>query len=398
MGRRGENIHKRADGRWEARIVCGHPVGGRTNYKYLYGKSYQEVREKMRLFMKQQAFIPSTEVMASAKTMPVASLPLFEEVVYLWQESKRSFIKESSFSCYFVIIKNHLLPQLGKVPINQLSSQRIADFLALERQNPQKKKPGGQLSDKTMADIKSVLFQILSYAKKLEWIAAVPEFPVTPVRQVPIQVFSQKEQAKLTKIAREENTPHSLGVLLSLYGGIRIGEVCGLKWSAVDFENGTLLIDQTVYRIASTASDEKKTKVILGTPKTACSHRTIPLPDEVIRYLSQHRQDNHIYLTTGTEKFMEPRVCRERYKTLLRKAGIADRTYHALRHTFATRCIENGVDVKSLSEIMGHSNVQITMQRYVHPSMDMKKLQINKLPCFGLSGQDRGQKNSNFLG
>ncbi len=390
MGRRGENIRKRVDGRWEARIISGPPVNGKTSYKYIYGKSYQEVREKKRLFLEEQK-TRMNNLMPLAQAMPMASNFLFGDAAEQWLRFKRSGLKESSHSCYTVLVRNHLLPLLKDVPITQLTEQKLADFFVNERENTRRSTASGQLSPKTMSDIKSVLLQILGYAKENGLISSVPECPTMSTHQPPIDVLSEQEQDQLIQSALETDTPHALGVLLSLYSGTRIGEVCGLTWADVDLENRTLNIEKTVYRLPVSGSHDQKTKVVIGVPKTACSNRTIPLPDQMICYLQQHRQEDNVYLLTGTKKFMEPRVCLARYKTLLRKAGIADRTYHALRHTFATRCIENGVDVKSLSEIMGHSNVHTTMQLYVHPSLDSKRQQMNKLPFFGLSGQNRGQ-------
>ncbi len=165
-----------------------------------------------------------------------------------------------------------------------------------------------------------------------------------------------------------------------------------MQWNDFDCKNGTVCISRTVSRIAVTGGQTAaKTKVVIGTPKTDCSIRTIPLPATVFQYFMQRRRNGDCYLVTGTEKYMEPRVCLARYKRFLHRAGVSDHTFHTLRHTFATRCVENGVDVKSLSEIMGHADVRITMQRYVHPSMDTKKAQVNKLPCFQISGQNSGQ-------
>ncbi|MCD8078080.1 MAG: site-specific integrase, partial [Lachnospiraceae bacterium] len=274
--------------------------------------------------------------------------------------------------------------------VGDINSSRLAAFLDEEKKNG--RLGGGALSDKTMSDMKVILMQILRFAKKRGLIDILPEGPAITSRQPDISVFTSREQDLIEKKAMEEDTPFCLGVLLSLYGGIRIGEACGLQWGDFDCKNGTFTIRRTVYRIAS--ADEgtgAKTKVVIGTPKTECSIRTIPLPEPVFQYFMQRRRPACCYVMTGTVKYMEPRGCLDRYKRFLRRANVADHTFHTLRHTFATRCVEYNVDIKSLSEIMGHSNVKITLQRYVHPSMDVKKAQINKLPCFSLGGQIRGQ-------
>ncbi|MCD7927476.1 MAG: site-specific integrase [Oscillospiraceae bacterium] len=307
-----------------------------------------------------------------------------------WLASKKLKIKESTFACYATMIKKHILPELGKVPVNTVHSALLSEFL--EKKKSSGRLCGGALSDKTVADMKSLLMQILRFAKARGALQTLPECPPIGNRQPDISVLTKQEQSQVEKQAMEEDTPFSLGVLLALYSGIRIGEVCALQWRDFDWKNGTVAIGKTISRMAD--MDEHtdfKTKVVINTPKTACSIRTIPLPTSVFLYLMQHRQGDDCYILTGTIRYMEPRVCLDCYKRLLCRAGVANHTFHTLRHTFATRCVENGVDIKSLSEIMGHSNVKITLQRYVHPSMDAKKEQVNKLPYFNAGGQIRGQ-------
>lgn len=389
MGRRGENIRKRKDGRWEARVVQGRPLRGRTNYKYFYGRSYQEVKRKKKVFLEEcSALSPNEELPPNSAN--AARRPLFREVAVNWLAAKKSVVKESTLVCYTIMLEKHILPTLGERPASEITSSLLSAFL--KKQKSSGRLRGGALSDKTLSDMKAILMQILRFAKGQGAISAVPECPTVACRQHDASVFTLQEQKRLEQKALEEDTPFSLGVLLSLYGGLRIGEVCGLQWQDFNCENGTVTINKTVYRITNV--DEQtgaKTKVVIGSPKTDCSQRTIPLPTPVFQYFMQRRRDGDCYVVSGTTSCMEPRVCLDRYKRLLRRAGISDHTFHAIRHTFATRCVENGVDIKSLSEIMGHSDVKITMQRYVHPSMDSKIAQINKLPCFHASGQISGQ-------
>ncbi len=302
-------------------------------------------------------------------------------------------MKESTFACYMVMMENHILPELGDLDISEITSERMAAFL-LNRRQRGRKRGDGPLSSKTISDLKVILKQILSYARSHGLIDTVPDCPSICVRQPLVSVLSVQEQARVESLLMEEDRPFSLGVLLSLYGGLRIGEVYALRWEDFDFQNGTVQISRTLSRIPDTSKGaDSKTKVVIGKPKTDSSLRTIPIPAPIFQYIKERRRSGTAYLLTGTEKYMEPRACLERFKRLLRRAGVADHTWHTLRHTFATRCVENGVDLKSLSEIMGHSNIRITLQRYVHPSMDSKKEQVNKLPCSIVSGQIRGQEN-----
>lgn len=386
MGRRGENIRKRIDGRWEARVVQGSPIDGKTNYKYLYGRSYQEVRHKKIIFSQEIRLQErSAASCAGCDTIKI------REVAQDWLEKKKPLVKESTSAYYQAMIENHILPELGDLTVSELTSEKMAAFL-LGRKQHGRKRDGGPLANKTISDLKALLKQILSYARSRGLLDSVPDCPSVCVRQPPVSVLTGAEQMCLEYRLIKEDQPFSLGVLLSLYGGLRIGEVCALRWEDFDFQNGTVQVRRTLSRIADINKEANaKTKVVIGRPKTDSSLRTVPLPALIFLYIKERRRRGTAYLLTGTEKYMEPRVCLDRFKRLLWRAGVAEHSWHTLRHTFATRCVENGVDLKSLSEIMRHANVKITLQRYVHPSMDSKKEQVNKLPCAFASGQNRGQ-------
>ncbi len=380
MGRRGENIHKRKDGRWEARIVQGEPTNGRTNYKYFYGGSYQEVKEKKKAFLaaRETPAAPAEEVKTDEIPALYASQLNLGDIALSWLEEKQGNVKESTYACYVNMVTRHILPEIGTLPLAEINSGVLRDFLNGKKQHG--RVSGGALSDKTISDLKSLLSQILRYAEAAGLTENAPKCPPTPCRQPSISVLSKWEQAAIEKEAAAEDRPFSLGILLSLYAGLRIGEVCALQWKDFDTNNETVSIRRTVIRIQNVDDPSgEKTKVIIGAPKTACSLRTIPLPDFIFSYFMERRLADERFMMTGSYKFMEPRVCLDRYKRLLRRAGVPDHTFHALRHTFATRCVENGMDLKSLSEIMGHSSVKITLQRYVHPSMDSKKEQMTRL-------------------
>lgn len=175
-----------------------------------------------------------------------------------------------------------------------------------------------------------------------------------------------------------------MGVLLSLRAGLRIGEVCALSWEDVDLSKEVIHIRHTVARVDSTEAG-RKTKLILDAPKTASSERYIPICSDLLTVLKRIRSGGSSgFVVSGSEYFVSPRTFEYRYHTLLKAAKVSSVNFHCLRHTFATRCIEVGVDVKSLSEILGHSSVSITMDTYVHSSIELKRAQIEKLrslPC-----------------
>lgn len=395
MGRRGENIRQRADGRWEARVVQGSPVNGRTNYKFLYGKTYQEAKRLKREYdlTRERNDVLANETKKEAEpSTPAAgngareafsenAQILFREAAEGWLAAKKATVKESTFAYYTIMVNNQILPDLGEVPLQEVTTQRLSAFL-LKRKTDGRVRNGQPLKDKTVADIKVIVRQILSWASQNDMLERMPVCPAISVRQKPTGVLTMQEQQLLEEQLLKEDTSFCLGVWLSLYGGLRIGEVCALQWKDIDFAIGTVQILKTVNRIADVSGGAPAgTRLMISSPKTDCSLRTIPLPEAVLAYLEARQKPGAWYVMTGTEHFMEPRAGLDRFKRLLKRAGVREYTWHALRHTFATRCIESGVDVKSLSEIMGHSDVEITMQRYVHPSLDTKKTQVNKLSC-----------------
>lgn len=196
-------------------------------------------------------------------------------------------------------------------------------------------------------------------------------------------MLSIEEQKRLTSVLMNDVNRIKFGILLSLYTGIRVGEICALKWDCLDISLGVLSIKKTMQRIRDPSiQSDKKTKIIITSPKSDCSIRKIPLPSFIVSIAKDLQAPETSYVLTGSsEKIMEPRTMQNHFKVLLQKSDVRDANYHALRHTFATRCIESGFDVKTLSEILGHSNVAITLNKYVHSSFELKIENMKKLSC-----------------
>ncbi|MBR1485871.1 MAG: site-specific integrase, partial [Synergistaceae bacterium] len=175
----------------------------------------------------------------------------------------------------------------------------------------------------------------------------------------------------------------ALGILLSLFTGLRIGELCALKWSDFSFADKEFRVQRTMQRLHNLNENSvRKTFIEIDAPKSPCSLRKIPIPGELIKYLKSFYVEGAFVLSGSKNKFVEPRTMENRFKSVLKKCGVEQINFHALRHSFATRCVELGFDVKSLSEILGHANVNITLNRYVHPSMKLKHVNMNKLNRF----------------
>lgn len=372
MGRHGENIRKRQDGRWEARFIVSYDYNGKAKYRYIYGKSYRDVKEKKKTALSIINMNVSVAKESNEKKQ-------FRHVTQEWLAKQKSSVKESTYAQYLNVAEKQILPVLGDFFIDELDSSQMEDFFEMKLSGGRLDGTGG-LSEKTVADMRSILMQIFSFAQKKGYINAVAGLPRISVRPSSISVLSHNEQRKLENVLFTTSEPTCLGILVALYAGLRIGEVCALQWGDFNFEENSVHVCKTLIRIRNDSSEiHAKTKVVIQKPKTQCSIRTIPLPVFLADYFRERQEEPGAYLLTGTKKYLEPRVCLKKYKRMLKLAGLKDYSFHTLRHTFATRCVENNFDIKSLSEIMGHSSVNITMQRYVHPSMDLKRQQMNRL-------------------
>ena len=374
MPRRGESIYKRADGRWEARYIH-HYENGKAKYRYLYGKTYTEAKAKRQ----DELMLPRPIITTSAK-----GLVTFGDLASLWLNETKPNIKESTFSRYYRLIETYLNPTFAKQRVSRLDSIKFKAFVnGLLNGDGGKQKP---LSSKSVCDILFVAKAILKYGQKEGYPCPdLSDIKNPPKAKKPSAIPTAKEQLLLEKMLlspeiRESGNRVCLGVLFALYTGVRIGELCGLRFGDIDLQNQTVTISRTVERIADLSPNAKrKTKIIISEPKTENAVRVIPLQSFLNHYIKQFLQEPDIYILTGTTKPTEPHSFYMRYKTLMKKLGLPDYTFHSLRHAFATRCVANHFDSKTLSEILGHANIATTLSLYVHPSMEQKREQMERL-------------------
>lgn len=244
------------------------------------------------------------------------------------------------------------------------------------------------LSQKSLRDITTLFKTIIKFANKyFNFNIQLNEYRFKKSDGKKITVFSVQEQEKIERYLLNETDLSKMGILLCLYTGLRIGEICALQWGDIDFESETVKISKTIQRIKNTDNEKTdKTKIIIDKPKTDDSMRIIPLPDFIIKLLKENRKsyEKNSYFLTGNFNYVEPRTYQYRFKKYLENAGVNNLNFHALRHTFATRAVEQEVDIKTLSEILGHSSVNITLEKYVHSSIEQKRRQINKLKSFAI--------------
>ncbi len=293
----------------------------------------------------------------------------FEKLSDEWLEYKRNSIKESTYFNYMNIIEKYLKPEFKELNFDEMINYN--DYI---------KKLLNKLSNKTVRDIIVVFKAILKYyEEEYNKILKVKRSSIPQLIKKKIQILNENEILKLEKYCLTNKELKNIGILICLNTGIRIGEICALKWESIDLEERKIHIFHTVERIYNQKC--RSSKVIINTPKTENSLRSIPMSDKIFRVLkvisTNFKQD--IFFLSGTNKFIEPRNYQSYFKDILKKLDLKPYKFHSLRHTFATNCINVGMDVKSLSEILGHSNINLTLKIYVHSSDKIKRKYLEKL-------------------
>lgn len=372
MSRRGENIYKRKDGRWEGRYIKSYTADNRAKYGYVYGKTYSEAKEKL---IKAKA-IPSRTI--AENTTKSVSL---NEVLTLWLLSVQRNVKEATYARYYHLVEAHIRPELGAYFLDRITPIVIQNYISELLAHGRLDGKGG-LSAKTVTEILTIIKTAIDHAQYLGYSVSLPLSKINiKKKENPIRVLSALEQQQLERVLLTNIDEVKFGVLLSLYTGIRLGELCALRWDCVDLKLGVIKVQQTMQRIQNTnPTEEKRTKIVFTDPKTHNSSRIIPLPTAMLMLANNFQASPKSFVLTGSsEKYIEPRTMQNHFKRFVYESGISDVNYHALRHTFATRCVEVGFEIKSLSEILGHATVNITLNRYVHSSFELKRQNMNKL-------------------
>jgi integrase len=373
LARRGENIYRRKDGRWEARFIKEYDARGKAVYAYFYGTTYAEVKSKILSYWRGLAKMPGS----SGKTAYCLT-----DVTDLWLAHRQAKLKRSSYVKYHNLICNHIKPELGRYPLEHLTSEKLNAFAAAKLRAG-KINAGGGLARKTVKDIMALIKSVLKYAQQEDLIASAHVRLDLPRERVKaMRLLSKEEQLRLEQYLCTDMDRCKLGVMLCLYTGLRVGELCALKWGDIALDDGTLVVRRTMQRMQTLDNAcFHKTSVFETSPKSCSSARIIPLPECIAFKLRQFGPDESdaYFLTGAPDKYIEPRTCQNRFKAYIAAAGIQGATFHSLRHTFATRCVEVGFEIKSLSEILGHANVNLTLNRYVHPSIELKRNNMNKL-------------------
>ena len=368
---KGENIFKRKDGRWEARYIKGYELSGKIKYGFCYGKTYKEAKEKVTL---------AKAALVIGKPVPTSSSRhRFAFFCDEWFESGKNRFKESTCVKYRTMLEKHIKPRLGvcfPLAFNDALVEQFSNELLFEE----------ELSPKTVKDILVVLHSILNYtAKRFPGTFPIVDISYPKESKKEMRVLTREEQTKFARFLLDDMDACKFGILLALLTGIRIGELCALRWENISLRDNTIKISSTMQRLKDMNLDrEAKTKIVIGSPKSDTSNRTIPISDYAAELcVKMNPQSPTAFILTGTSDYMEPRTLQYRMEKYTVGCGLEGVHFHTLRHTFATRCVEVGFEIKSLSEILGHANTTITLDRYVHSSMELKRDNMNKLVMVG---------------
>ena len=305
-----------------------------------------------------------------------------------WLKYVYLHVKYSTCAQYERTVKAHIAPYFFDMKIEDLSFEFLQQYIQYLATSGNRRKKCG-LSPKTINDILLVLKAMLNYlslhgSREFD----LPSIQLLRVPQKTVSVFEEADYQKLQKYLTENINLSKLGILICLYTGLRIGEICALQWKNIDLDRELLCVSQTVYRtknpentLDAKISSSSKTKIILSSPKTWHSERKVPLSANLLKILKQFslKYDKDIFVVTGTDCPMDPRTYQYQYRKYLKECHIPYLSFHSLRHTFSTRCIENGCDIKSLSEMLGHASTNVTLQKYVFSSYAQKKHFIDLL-------------------
>lgn len=294
----------------------------------------------------------------------------FKNVAEKWLEYTKLHVKRSTYENYVYLLNKHIYPYFKNISMHKLNCSTINDFTVQKLTNGRLKQKGG-ISKKYLQDILSIVKSVANFCEQVYGIHnKIHHTRGLKIQKQEMKVLEKKEQDKLSKILIDTENPFNIGILLSLYCGIRIGEVCGLKWSDYNEKESTITISRTVQRITD---NNGSTVLLVGTPKTQASSRVIPLPSFLCRILSQLKGNPEQTIILTDKEYAEPSDLRKYFKALLKYCSIREIRFHDLRHTFASNCVQLNFDTKTLSEILGHGNVSMTLNRYVHSSLKIKR-------------------------
>ena len=375
MARHGENIYKRKDGRYEGRYVTGKKANGATRFGYVYGMHYTDV--KMRLLEKKAEFHRHARTPTAYRGVTV------ENWMRYWMETDLlGIIKPSSYLTYQNQLKRHILPCLGRMEITAVTPMTVHSFLECLHEKG--------LGENTVRGIYRLLSSAMRAALDDGLIGRNPCKKIRVMRGERVQqrVLSREEQRRVEKTLSQQE---DLTALFAMYTGLRLGEICGLRWTDINWENGTATICRTVQRLKRMDYSDcltgacAKTHLMIGSPKSYSSCRTIPIPAFLLERLKKRMQQqppgelSSGYVFRTGMRAADPRTIQRHFTDVVNRLGITGVHFHTLRHSYATRLLEMGVDIKTVSQLLGHSSAKTTLDCYAHSLLDQQRSAVARL-------------------
>ena len=352
------SIYKRKDGRWEARITLGKDKNGKRKTKSFYGRTWEEARSKLIAATENGDFQSLTELSV-------------RELCEDWLHILGRRIKLSTAANYRSKLEKHIIPYFEGCLCSRVTRRQAYSFIEMMFSEG--------LSARYVCDILVIVKAVFRYGRKEYGISDPFEDIIMPKSgRNDVKLLSSAQINELKEYISKNNSPAAIGAAMALTLGLRLGEICALQWTDIDINKRTLTVRRTVQRVSSVTSQHlqenvKRTQLIIMPPKSESSARTIPIPDILFVLLNSLERHDGTYVFGSGGKPLEPRTMQYRFAKLLVDANLPSVTFHSLRHAFATNAIELGFDIKTLSEILGHSKVEITLNRYVHSSIDRKR-------------------------
>ncbi len=389
------SITKRSDGRYMARFT----VDGKR--KTIYGSTFEEVRRKL---------IEKLNDLSKGVYMEFGK-DTIESWLYEWLVTYAlASVKQSTYISYEGYVRNHLVPEMGKEKLSTLNLDRLQRFFNDKKKGTKKKKG---LSPKTLKNIYNMLNSVLDGAVRSKKILYNPikGVKLPPLEKKEMKVLDPLQQQDLQNAAIASEELPAFGIIFALSTGVRVGELCGFRWTDLDYFTRYIHVRRTVGRLNKVDDDgnvlKKKdgrnsTEIVERTPKSKAARRGIPLFDELWDGLMDYKQRSKEWFESHGLDFDEkgyifcnpfgqvydPRVYDDLYKRTLKAAGLEKINFHALRHTFATRALEAGMDIKVLSTLLGHAQPSTTLNLYGHALPDHKKASMKKMSGFYTTSSD----------
>ena len=369
MARRGENIYHRKDGRWEGRYIKGRKPDGKACFGSVYGRTYGEVKKKL---------LPLKAAHCGTHRERRCIAP-FRDYLLAHLAGKHSLVKASSYDSYHRIVHNHILLGLGKYPMHQLTREHVEQFLEGLRRTGQ--------SDGSVQNIFRFLAGVTKQAAQSGAMARdiCAEISLPKPKRKKVKALTREQQKVVESVAR---SAENLDILIALHTGLRLGEICALHWDEdIDLECGVIHVNHTLARLNLHDNAKSKTGIVMDKPKSESSQRAVPINAlllELLRARRQHAQGEHV-IEGRRGGPVEPRVLQYRFEKLLKRARLPHVGYHALRHTFATRCAELNVDTATISGLLGHSSIRTTEETYIHSLMEQRFKAVCKLGRLALA-------------